>query len=257
MQALRDLAPPFIRWPGGSFASTYKWKDGIGPYVSRRYHPNEMWGGYSDYYGFGTEEFLTLCRKLDSEPLIVLAAPSTDPEAVQYAMDWVHYLNDPPTTELGRLRAANGHAEPYGVRYFQIDNEPMNNGFTPETYAEVVNVYGSRLRAIAPEARIVACGQKRSNDMIWSQKVIDLAGANFDILGCHNYEYEPDSFETGLRRIREYLVKLRDYIRGSANPGDRDRRPGVEPGAHLRLARRTARCRLPHDVRGSSAPASP
>jgi alpha-N-arabinofuranosidase len=218
LQALRDLAPPFIRWPGGSFASTYKWKDGVGPYVSRRYHPNMMWGGYSDYYGFGTEEFLRLCHKLGSEPLIVLAAPSTDPEAVQYAMDWVHYLNDPPNTELGRLRAASGHDEPYGVRYFQIDNEPMNNGFTPERYAEVVNLYGSRLRAIAPHARIVACGQKRSNDMIWSQKVIDLAGRNFDILGCHNYEYEPDSFETGLRRIRDYLLKLRDYVRGSANP---------------------------------------
>jgi alpha-L-arabinofuranosidase len=218
VQALRDLAPPFIRWPGGSFASTYRWKDGIGPYVSRRYHPNVMWGGYSDYYGFGTEEFLTLCRKLDAEPLVVLAAPSTDPDALQYAMDWVHYLNDPPTTEPGRLRAANGHPEPYGVRYFQIDNEPMNNGFTAEKYAEVVNVYGRRLRAIAPQARIVACGQKRSNDMIWSQKLIDFAGEHFDILGCHNYEYEPDCFETGLRRIREYLVKLRDYVRGSAHP---------------------------------------
>lgn len=218
VQALRDLAPPFIRWPGGSFASTYKWKDGIGPYVSRRYHPNEMWGGYSDYYGFGTEEFLTLCRTLGSEPLVVLAAPSTAPEAVQYAMDWVHYLNDPPTTEFGRQRAANGHPAPYDVRYFQIDNEPMNNGFTAEKYAEIVNLYGKRLRAIAPNARIVACGQKRSNDMNWSQKIIDLAGANFDILGCHNYEYESDSFETGLRRIREYLLTLRDYVHHSANP---------------------------------------
>ncbi len=218
VQALRDLAPAFIRWPGGSFASTYKWKDGIGPYVSRRYHPNQMWGGYSDYYGFGTEEFLTLCRTLDTEPLIVLAAPSTEADAVQYAMDWVCYLNDPPTTELGRLRAANGHPEPYDVRSFQIDNEPMNNGFTPEAYAAVVNVYGSRLRSIAPRARIVACGQKRSNDMGWSQTVIDLAGDHFDILGCHNYEYEPDQFETGIRRIREYLVKLRDYVRGSAHP---------------------------------------
>ena len=219
LQALRDLAPPFIRWPGGSFASTYKWKDGIGPLVSRRYHPNVIWGGYSDYYGFGTDEFLGLCRRLNAEPLIVLPAPATDADQAQYAMDWVHYLNDPPTTEWGGLRAANGHAEPYGVRYFQIDNEPMNNGFTPEKYAEIVNVYGSRLRAIAPEARIVACGQKRSNDMVWSQTVIDLAGQNFDILGCHNYEYEPANFETGLRRIREYLSKLRDYIRASAHPG--------------------------------------
>lgn len=218
LQALRDLAPPFMRWPGGSFASTYKWKDGIGPHAERRYHPNEMWGGYSDYYGFGTDEFMTLARKLGTEPLVVLAAPGTAPERVEYAMDWVRYLNDPPNTEWGRLRAANGHPEPYNVRYFQIDNEPMNNGFTPEKYAEVVNVYGSRLRAIAPGAKIVACGQKRSNDMGWSQKVIDLAGKNFDILGVHNYEYEPENFETGLRRIRDYLTKLRDYIRASAHP---------------------------------------
>lgn len=218
LQALRDLAPPFIRWPGGSFASTYLWKDGIGPHVSRRYHPNVFWGGYSDYYGFGTDEFLTLCRKLNSEPLIVLPAPGTEAGQIQYAMDWVHYLNDRPTTEWGRRRAANGHREPYGVRHFQIDNEPMNNGFTPERYAEIVNAYGSRLRAIAPDARIVACGQKRSNDMEWSEKVIDLAGKNFDVLGVHNYEYEPESFETGLRRIRDYLGKLRDYIRASAHP---------------------------------------
>jgi alpha-N-arabinofuranosidase len=218
LQALRDLAPPFIRWPGGSFASTYKWKDGIGPHVSRRYTPNAVWGGYSDYYGFGTDEFLGLCRRLGSQPLIVLPAPGTSPEQVQYAMDWVHYVNDPPTTEWGRVRASNGHPEPYGVRYFQIDNEPMNNGFTPDRYAEIVNVYGSRLRQIAPGARIVACGQKRSNDMIWSEKVIDLAGKNFDILGVHNYEYEPQAFETGLRRIGHYLSKLRDYIGRSAHP---------------------------------------
>jgi alpha-N-arabinofuranosidase len=216
LQALRDLAPPFIRWPGGSFASTYKWKDGIGPRVARPYTPNTFWGGYSDYYGFGTDEFLELCRKLHAEPLIVLPAPGTDAAQVEYATDWVHYLNDPPTTEWGRRRAANGHAEPYGVRYFQIDNEPMNNGFTPEKYAEIVNVYGGRLRSVAPEAQIVACGQKRSNDLLWSQKVIELAGKNFDILGVHNYEYEPGSFETGLRRIRDSLSNLRDYIRDSA-----------------------------------------
>lgn len=218
LQALQGLKPSFIRWPGGSFASSYRWKDGIGPHPARRYHPNPIWGGYSDYYGYGTDEFLGLCKKLGAEPLIVLPAPGTKPEQVEYSMDWVHYLNDPPTTEWGRKREENGHAEPYGVKLFQIDNEPMNNGFTPETYAEVVNMYGSRLRTIAPDARIVACGQKRSSDMDWSEKVIDLAGANFDVLGCHNYEYEPANFETGLRRIRDYLVKLREYVRASKHP---------------------------------------
>jgi alpha-N-arabinofuranosidase len=54
--------------------------------------------------------------------------------------------------------------------------------------------------------------------MDWSEKLIDLAGENFDILGCHNYEYEPKNFETGLRRIRDYLLKLRDYVRSSKHP---------------------------------------
>jgi len=219
--ALHAVAPAFIRWPGGSFASTYKWQDGIGPLPSRVYHPNEIWGGYSDYYGFGTDEYLELTRQLGADPLIVLPAPDDTPASVEYAMNWVHYVNDPPATTWGRMRARNGHPEPYGVRYFQIDNEPMNNGFTPERYAAIVNIYGSRLRQIAPGAVIIACGQKRSNDMAWSEKVIDLAGNNFDVLGVHNYEYESDLFESGVRRIRDYLLKLRNYVRASAHPGVR------------------------------------
>lgn len=218
LEALKALQPPFIRWPGGSFASIYKWKDGIGPAVARKFHPNTVWGGYSDYYGFGTDEFLELCRQLGSEPMIVLNATTTAPEPVDYAMEWVHYLLDPPTTEWGRRRAANGHAEPYRVPYFQIDNEPMNHGLTPEAYAAIVNTYGRRLREIAPAVKIVACGQKRSNDLNWSQKLIELAGGNFDILGCHNYEYEPDNFASGIRRIEDYLEQLGGYVRGSAHP---------------------------------------
>jgi alpha-L-arabinofuranosidase len=218
LASLKGLKPPFIRWPGGSFASTYKWQDGIGPAVSRVYHPNELWGGYSDYYGFGTDEFLELCRQLDCDPLIVLPATSTEPEEVEYAMNWVHYLTDPVTTSWGKMRAANGHTEPYRIPYFQVDNEPMNHKLTPDQYADIVNVYGSRLRKIAPDSKIVACGQKRSNDLNWSQKVIDIAGDNFDILGCHNYEYEPENFQSGVQRISDYLVKLDHFIQTSRHP---------------------------------------
>lgn len=216
--ALDGLKPSFIRWPGGSFASTYKWKEGIGRYAARGYHPNTFWGGYSDYFGFGTDEFLALCKRLGAEPLITLPAPSTKAEDVQYAIDWIHYVNDPPTTEFGRMRAANGHPEPYAVKLFQIDNEPMNNGFTPESYAAIVNTYGPRIREVAPQAKVIACGQKRSSDMEWSEKVIDLAGNNFDILGCHNYEYEPENYETGISRIRDYLTHLSEYVRNSQHP---------------------------------------
>jgi alpha-L-arabinofuranosidase len=218
LNALNDLKPAFVRWPGGSYASIYRWKDAIGPQVLRKYHPNTIWGGYSDYYGFGTDEYLELCRQIKAEPLICLPAPTNSAEDIKYAMDWIHYVNDPATTEWGKQRAANGHPEPYNVKYFQIENEPMNNGFTPETYANTVNIYGSEIRKIDPHITIVACGQKRSNDLEWSQKVIDIAGNNFDVLGCHNYEYENENFQTGIIRIENYLLSLRDYIRNSKHP---------------------------------------
>jgi alpha-N-arabinofuranosidase len=218
LQSLKALKAPFIRWPGGSFASTYKWQDGIGPAVSRVYHPNVMWGGYADYYGFGTDEFLELCRQLEADPMIVLAAPSTKPEDVEYAMNWVHYLLDPATTQWGKMRAANGHPQPYNIPYIQIDNEPMNNSQTPDEYAAIVNVYGKELRKIAPASKIVACGQKRSTDLNWSQKIVNLAGDNFDILGCHNYEYEPENYQSGVQRISDYLVNLDLFIRNSSHP---------------------------------------
>lgn len=216
--SLQALQPTFIRWPGGSYASTYRWQECIGPYPKRGYHPNMYWGGYSGYGGFGTDEFLRMCKLLGTEPLICLACPDTKPASVQYAMDWVRYVNDPPTTPMGKLRAANGHPEPYNVSLFQIDNEPMNNGFTPASYAEIVRVYGAELRKVAPGAKIVACGQKRSTDMEWSETVIDLAGQYFDILGCHNYEYEPDNYASGIVRLRDYLTKLCAYVRTSKHP---------------------------------------
>ena len=219
LTALRGLAPAFIRWPGGSFASTYKWQDGIGPFASRVYHPNEIWGGYSDYYGFGTDEYLELTRQLGALRSSCCRRRTTSRHPSN--MRWTGSITSTirPRPPGVRCAHATDIREPYRVRYFQIDNEPMNNGFTPERYAAIVNLYGSRLRQIAPGAVIIACGQKRSNDMAWSEKVIDLAGSNFDVLGVHNYEYESDLFESGVRRIRDYLVKLRDYVRASAHPG--------------------------------------
>jgi alpha-N-arabinofuranosidase len=133
-------------------------------------------------------------------------------------MNWVHYLLDPATTYWGKMRAANGHPQPYNIPYIQIDNEPMNNSQTPDEYAAIVNVYGKELRKIAPASKIVACGQKRSTDLNWSQKIVNLAGDNFDILGCHNYEYEPENYQSGVQRISDYLVNLDLFIRNSAHP---------------------------------------
>ena len=43
LKAIKELRPPVIRWPGGCFASPYRWKDGVGPQHKRGPHPRTMW----------------------------------------------------------------------------------------------------------------------------------------------------------------------------------------------------------------------
>ena len=185
-----------------------------------RYHPNEIWGGYSDYYGFGTDEFLGLSRKLGTEPMIVLPAPDDEPKPVEYAMDWVHYLND-RRRRSGADARANGHPEPYGVRYFQIDNEPMNNGFTPERYAEVVNLYGGRLRQIAPDAGSSPAGRSGRTTWCGARRSLTSPAATSTSSASTTTSTRPRVLKPGCGGSAITWSKLRDYMRASAHPGIR------------------------------------
>lgn len=43
--ALRNLAVPVVRWPGGCFADEYNWREGIGARAKRPVKINTHWGG--------------------------------------------------------------------------------------------------------------------------------------------------------------------------------------------------------------------
>jgi alpha-L-arabinofuranosidase len=68
-QAIKALHPPCIRWPGGYYSELYRWKDGIGPQHERNVFPVEAWND-RDVNSFGTDEFITLCRRMNAEPII-------------------------------------------------------------------------------------------------------------------------------------------------------------------------------------------
>lgn len=46
--ALRKMKIPVLRWPGGCFADTYHWKDGVGPRDKRPSMVNTWWGGVTE-----------------------------------------------------------------------------------------------------------------------------------------------------------------------------------------------------------------
>nr|HPR62273.1 alpha-N-arabinofuranosidase [Prolixibacteraceae bacterium] len=54
LEALKELKVPVLRWPGGCFADTYHWKDGIGPKEDRPSIVNVHWGGVTEDNSFGT-----------------------------------------------------------------------------------------------------------------------------------------------------------------------------------------------------------
>ena len=57
---LRKMKIPLLRWPGGCFADTYHWKDGVGPKEQRHTMVNQWWGGVTDNNSFGTDDCLNV-----------------------------------------------------------------------------------------------------------------------------------------------------------------------------------------------------
>ena len=125
VQALRALRIPVLRWPGGCFADTYHWQDGIGPRESRKKIVNTNWGGVTEDNSFGTHEFLELCRQLGCEPYL---SGNVGSGTVQEFSDWVEYCNMGGQSPMADLRRANGREEPWHVKYWGIGNETWGCG---------------------------------------------------------------------------------------------------------------------------------
>ena len=142
VQALRKLKIPNLRWPGGCFADTYHWKDGIGPREKRPTIVNTWWGGVTEDNSFGTHEFLDLCEQLGAEPYI---SGNVGSGTVQELADWVQYVNFGGVGPMATLRANHGRTKPWDVRYWGIGNETWGCGgnMTAEYYANVYRLYAT------------------------------------------------------------------------------------------------------------------
>lgn len=117
--------PGVIRYPGGSFADFHssKLKHSIGD-IDKRNSPNFGDGKVPQRMGLGTDEFIQFCDSLGIEPHITVNYYTGAPEE---AAAWVEYCNGSVETKWGARRAANGHPEPYNVKYWEIGNEQWNN----------------------------------------------------------------------------------------------------------------------------------
>ncbi|NJP40589.1 alpha-N-arabinofuranosidase [Oscillospiraceae bacterium HV4-5-C5C] len=186
IQALKQLDIPLLRWPGGSFADTYHWQDGVGPKTSRRPMINAVWGGTLETNHFGTQEFLELCQRLGCEPYITGNTASGD---IQELKAWVDFCNLPAGLPGAELRTACGYPEPWHVRYWGIGNEPWGGGKASDArfYALQYRQFARFLRSDPqhPLCR-VACGAS-VDDYSWTQVMMQELGTEMDLLSLHYY----------------------------------------------------------------------
>jgi alpha-L-arabinofuranosidase len=221
LQAVAGLKPPVIRWPGGCFASAYRWKSGIGPQHDRVVFPQEIWGD-QDVNSYGTDEFIAMCHRVGAEPMIVVNAGSWDypnqprkrAEYLEEVAHWMEYCNGPATSPWGKKRAENGHPEPYGVKYWEIDNETWAMG--AQAYVRMVRDFAPVMREIDPNIKLAACGSGGFNTN-WNRAVINGCADLIDYISIHHYE-APERFDEGVKNYERFIKETGELIAGSANP---------------------------------------
>lgn len=207
-QALADLKPKFMRFPGGCVAhgngldNIYRWKETIGPLEARKPQFN-IWN-YHQTKGLGYYEYFLFCEDIGCEPLPVLAAGvccqnssrggygqqgginmDDMDDYVQDVLDLIEWANgDAKTTEWGKIRAKLGHPQPFNLKYIGIGNEDLISKTFEERYLMIVNAVKEKY----PD--IIVCGTagpwSEGNDYEWGWRLAK--DNNIDMIDEHYYQ---------------------------------------------------------------------
>jgi alpha-N-arabinofuranosidase len=213
--ALKQLHSGVYRFPGGNFVSGHEWRDAIGDPDKRPPIMDPVWRALQPN-DVGTDEFVALCRLLDVEPYVTVNAGFGDAWS---AAQLVEYANGDATTSMGRMRAANGHPEPYGIKFWGVGNEPWGEwqlGFMPlEQFVLKHKLFAKAMRRVDPTIKLIAAGAmpdamtgskqaKRLNGQIvpdylspadWSGGLLSHCLDSIDLLSEHFYSTSNQRFD--------------------------------------------------------------
>jgi alpha-N-arabinofuranosidase len=217
---VKELDSPVYRWPGGNFVSGYNWKDGIGDPDRRPPRKNPAWKGIESN-DVGIHEYMDLCREIETEAFIAVNTGLGD---VAGSAEEVEYVNGAANTPMGRLRAQNGHPEPYGVKWWAVGNEMYGEwqlGHMPlEQYVQKHNRVVEAMRKVDPSIHPIAVGSVGN----WSRQMLTSCSDHMDLISEHLYWQDKDDLlehisqsRDGIKRVAEAHLAYRkelDSLRG-------------------------------------------
>src|ERR1017187_10465002 len=187
IEKLRQIKVPMVRWPGGCFADSYDWADGVGA-AARRPERGAFWRGEPNT--FGTPEFMRFCRATGAEPYFAANVRSLSPLAFDH---WIEYCNAPADkSSLGRMRADDGSREPYNVKYWGIGNEAW--GLWRKSHSRRVQRRISQVHRL--DSRLQGSSQVHRRRSRQRRSGLDRA-----ILSCHLWRQARHQSEKRLRMV--------------------------------------------------------
>jgi alpha-N-arabinofuranosidase len=238
--ALKSLRSAVYRFPGGNYVSAFEWRNAIGDPDKRPPELDPVWRNTLQPNDVGTEEFMTMCKLLGVEAYITVNAGLGDEwSAAQY----VEYVNGAVTTPMGKLRAANGHPEPYGVKFWGIGNEMWGSyqyGYMPlEQFEYKHNLFAKVMRKVDPSIILIASGAmpdtmtgskealKLGPDLVppimsrgdWTGQMLKHCFDNIDLISEHFYNYGNTHFSIaeGKQVPNDPKEPITDWMRRPAN----------------------------------------
>lgn len=209
LEKVRELNPPLLRWPGGTFTKIYHWQDGIGPKAERRRRPNLIWGGEEDNL-FGTDEFIRYCRAINAEPYISVNMGTGSAEE---AANWVEYCNGTGNTHYANLRRKHGFPEPHGVKFWGLGNEEeaepdCGRLQDPAEYAKVAWQFAKLMKLQDPTIKVIVAGV--GNNTNWNTTVLKSLHPVADFISAHWY-FRTTDYANLLGRVAAFDQQLDDY----------------------------------------------
>ena len=228
---LKQLDSPVYRWPGGNFVSGYDWRDGLGDRDRRPPRANPAWTGMEPN-DVGIDEFMQLMRMIGAEPYISV---NTGLGTVQQAADEVEYFNGSVNTPLGRIRAANGHPQPYKARFWAVGNEMFGTwqlGYmTIDKYITKHNQVAAAMWKVDPSIQLVGVGDIGTSTTLgfWSEVMLRNCATNMNLMSEHTYVKEQTNLLAHIEQLAQTLHRVaqahRQYIHDI--PGLAGRKIGV------------------------------
>ena len=186
VEALKNLAIPNLRWPGGCFADEYHWMDGIGPREKRPKMVNTNWGGVTEDNSFGTHEFLDFCELIGCEPYVSVNVGSG---TVEEMAKWVEYMTADGETPMSTLRKQNGREKPWHVKFIGIGNESWGCGgnMTPDYYSDLFKRYGTYARNYGRNQLYKIASGASDYDCHWTETLMKNDSKQMSGISLHYY----------------------------------------------------------------------